>query len=286
MPHVILKTVIDLHTHTTHSDGTLAPRAVVALAKEVGLTAVAITDHDTMAGVPEALAEGIRAGIEVVPGVELSLACATGSLHLIGLFVDPGSPALLAALARVVEGRRNRNCEIVERLARLGVPVSIEEVCANAGGEVVARPHFARALVRRGYVGTMKEAFDRFLARGGPAYVDRYRLPVEESIRLLRGAGGRAVLCHPHTLGLGEGEALEGFVGGLKGLGLDAIEAWYPDYDARQEALYRALAERLGLLLSGGSDFHGPGVSEVRLGRGRGGLAVPDGALDALRPAR
>ncbi len=277
--------MIDLHTHSTASDGTLAPAAVARAAKDAGLTAVALTDHDTTAGVAEAVAEGAQAGIEVVPGVEVSVEGepGVGSFHLVGLFVDVAEPALAAALARVRDGRRDRNLRIVERLGRLGVPVSIEEVAALAGGEVVARPHFARALVRRGHVGSMKEAFDRFLARGGPAYVDRYRLSAAEAVGLLRGAGGRAVLCHPILLGLPLAD-LEPFVRRLADLGLDAIEVWYPDHDRAYEAALLDLARRLSLRPSGGSDFHGPGVSEVRLGRGRGSLAIPDEVLAALRP--
>lgn len=276
--------MIDLHTHSRASDGMLAPAAVVRAAKEAGLLAVALTDHDTTDGIPEALDEGRRLAIEVVPGVELSLDCESGSFHLIGLFVDPGNDALGGLLRRIREGRRERNFRMVSRLGCLGVPVSIEEVVAIAGGEVVARPHFARALHARGHVGGFKEAFDRFLRKGGPAYVERWRPAAAEAIAAVRAAGGTAVLCHPHTLGLGDGDRLAEFLGGLVPCGLGAIEVWYPDYDRRQTEAYTALARRFGLALSGGSDFHGLPVSDSRLGVGRGGLAIPDAALDALRP--
>lgn len=277
--------MIDLHAHTTASDGMLSPSEVVRAAKQAGLSAVAITDHDTTGGLSEALAEGNRAGIEVVPGVELSLAVAKGSFHLIGLYVDPADARLAGLLGRIREGRRARNARIAARLGELGVPVTIEEVAALARGEVVSRPHFARALVRRGHTGGVKEAFDRFLRKDGPAYFERWRPPAAEAIGAVRSAGGAAVLCHPHTLGLGDGEPLAEFVTHLAGIGLDAVEVFYPDYDRRQTGSYTKLAEGLGLLASGGSDFHGPPVSESRLGTGRGGLSIPDEVLAPIRAA-
>jgi predicted metal-dependent phosphoesterase TrpH len=277
--------MIDLHAHTTASDGMLSPSEVVRAAMQADLSAVAITDHDTTGGLPEALAEGGRSGIEVVPGVELSLACETGSFHLIGLFIDPEDARLGNLLGTIRAGRRKRNLLIAARLGELGVPVTIEEVTAFARGEVVSRPHFARALVRRGHTGSLKEAFDRFLRKNGPAYFERWRPSAAEAIDAVRGAGGAAVLCHPHTLGLGEGEPLAEFVTRLAGIGLDALEAFYPDYDRRQTGSYTKLAEGLGLLVSGGSDFHGPPVSESRLGTGRGGLAIPDAVLAPIRAA-
>ncbi|MCU0726721.1 MAG: PHP domain-containing protein [Planctomycetes bacterium] len=275
--------MIDLHVHSTASDGMLSPSEVVRAARQAGLSAVALTDHDTTAGLAEALAEAARGGIEVVPGVEISLDFGPGSLHLIGLFVDPLDARLDGLLRRLRTGRRERNLRIAVRLGELGVPVAIDEVAALARGEVVSRPHFARALLRRGHVGSLKEAFDRFLRKNGPAYVERWRPSAAEAIEAVRGAGGAAVLCHPHTLGLGEGEPLAEFVAGLVTLGLDALEAHYPDYDRRQREDYAGLAKRCGLLISGGSDFHGPPVSESRLGTGRGGLAIPDGVLADLR---
>jgi predicted metal-dependent phosphoesterase TrpH len=275
--------MIDLHVHSNASDGMLSPSEVVRAAKQAGLSAVALTDHDTTAGLSEALVEAVRGGPEVVPGVELSLEFGPGSLHLIGLFIDPEDAALDGLLRRLRQGRSERNLRIAARLGELGVPVTIEEVAALARGEVVSRPHFARALLRRGHVGSLKEAFDRFLRKNGPAYVERWRPGAKEAISAVRGGGGVAVLCHPHTLGLGEGEALSECVAGLAALGLDALEAYYPDYDRRQSERFEALARRCGLLVSGGSDFHGPPVSESRLGTGRGGLSIPDGVLADLR---
>lgn len=270
----------DLHLHSTASDGALSPSLLVRRAREAGLGTVALTDHDTLAGIPEAAAEGRRRGIAVVPGVELSLPHAPGTFHLIGLFVDPGDAGLAAALERIREGRAERNRKLLERLSGLGLPLGVEEVEAEGGG-VTARPHFARAMLRRGYVASEKEAFDRFLGKGACAYVDRLRLSPREAIDLIHGAGGVAVLCHPATLLLpdraGPG-GLAHFTAGLAALGLDALEVWGPDPDGLSETRLLALASATGLLPAGGSDFHGRSPREVRPS-GR----VPDEALEALR---
>lgn len=281
--------MIDLHLHSTASDGSLPPALLVRRAKEGRLAAMALTDHDTLDGLPEAMAAGEDLGIEVLPGVEISLDHGPGTFHMIGLLFDPADAALGAALRRVRGGREERNRRLVERLAELGVPVDMEEVVAYAGGDVVARPHFAQALVARGYVGTVKEAFDRWLGKGTPGYVERERLEVEEAIDLVHGAGGVTVLCHPTTLNLDPGPGAEPdgdlvpFVADLAAKGLDAIEVRYSEHDAKQEAVFRAVAERTGLLESGGSDFHGHTKKDIRLGVGRGNLNIPYEVLDHLR---
>jgi len=280
--------MIDLHLHSTASDGMLAPAVVVRRAREAGLSAIAITDHDTTAGVPEAMAEGARVGLEVVPGVEVSIGHAH-TFHMIGLFVDLEDHVLAEALERVRDGRAERNRALVSRLGELSLPVTLREVREYAGGDVVARPHFARALVARGYVGTTKEAFDRHIGKGRPGYVDRFRLTAEETIGLIRGAGGVSVLCHPSTLRLdmsGDGcgpDALLPFVIDLREKGLDAIEVFYPDHDPPTEASLRAIAREADLLESGGSDFHGHTKKDVRNGIGGARLDVPDAVLEALR---
>lgn len=279
--------MIDLHLHSTASDGILAPAALVRLAKEAGLTAIALTDHDTTAGVPEAMAEGERVGLEVVPGVEISLEH-ENTCHMIGLFVNIGHGPLQEALDRVRDGRADRNRRLIARLSEMGMPLTLAEVRQHAGGDVVARPHFARALVARGYVGTLKEAFDLYIGKGQVGYVDRYRLMAPEAIGLVRAAGGVSVLCHPVTLGLdfgdgaGSGE-LRPFVTGLAEQGLDAMEVWYPDHDPQTEARLRGVAREAGVLESGGSDYHGHSRRDARAGIGAGGMNIPYSVLEALR---
>jgi predicted metal-dependent phosphoesterase TrpH len=278
--------MIDLHLHSTASDGTLSPAALVRLAKDGGLRAIALTDHDTMAGVPEAVAEGARVGIEVIPGVEISIDH-KNTFHVIGLFVDAEEKALGSALARVRDGRADRNRRLAARLTELGKPVSLAEVESLAGGDVVARPHFAQALVDRGYVSSTKEAFDRLIGKGRPGYVDRSRLEVEEALLLISGAGGVSVLCHPATLKLDMAEGARGpdalltFARDLREKGLDAIEVFYPDHDSATAARLRAVAREAGLLLSGGSDYHGHTKKDAK--NGVGGLDIPYSALEALR---
>jgi len=277
--------LIDLHLHSTESDGVHPPAEVVRRGASVGLSALALTDHDTMAGIPEAEAAAREAGLELVPGVEISLDHPTGTFHMIGLFVEPANEPLARALERLREGRDDRNRRLVERLGELGLPVGIEEVRRFATGEVVARPHFARALVSKGLVGSYKEAFDRWIGKGAPGYVDRYRLPVGDAIRRVHDAGGVAVLCHPYTLKLGEepGGALQAFVVGLAEIGLDAIEVRCREPDPGREGPYRAIASAAGILESGGSDFHGGSHRDGGRGLGRAKLDLPVEMLEALR---
>ena len=277
--------MIDLHLHSNASDGMLAPAALVRQAGEAGLTAIALTDHDTTAGVPEAMAEGERAGMEVVPGVEISLEH-ENTFHMIGLFVDEHR-GLQEALDRIRVGRADRNLRLIARLSEMGMPLTMGDVEEHAGGEVVARPHFARALVAKGYVGTLKEAFDVYIGKGRPGYVDRYRLQAPEAIGHIHAAGGVSVLCHPKTLGLdlgdGDGGELLPFVRGLAEQGLDAMEVWYPDHDPLTADRLRGVARDALLLESGGSDYHGHSRKDTRAGVGTGGLKIPCSVLEALR---
>jgi predicted metal-dependent phosphoesterase TrpH len=276
---------IDLHAHTTASDGDHAPTALVRHAAAIGLSAIAVTDHDTTAGVAEALQAGKDYGVEVVPGIELSAEVEKGQCHLLGYGIDPASPLLRERLREVLENRASRNEKIVGKLRDLGFDVSLEEIRAVAGGEVVARPHFARVLINKGYVGSVQEAFDLYLAKGAKAYVDRDRLTPEEAISLLHTAGGVAVLAHPNNLKRDEEEtAVE--IARLQSLGLDGIEARYNRHTPEDTARYLALAERRGLLTTGGSDFHGPTVKpDVVLGHVEGDLPAPTALLESLKQA-
>lgn len=275
---------IDLHTHTTASDGTASPAQLVAMAASKGLAAVAITDHDTLAGLPEARAAGAEHGVEVIAGVELSVADERGSIHLVGLFL-PDAPGPLAERLDWLRTRRHdRNKRILEKLATLGVPLQYESVTALAQG-AVGRPHIAQALLAMGAVTSFKEAFTRFLGAYGKAYVPKDKLPLAEAIQLLHAEGGLAVLAHPYLLGL-SGPALAVTVGRYREAGLDAIEAFYTEHSQYQTLEYLALARKLGLAVSGGSDYHGLAKPGVELGRGRGSLRIDIAILDILRARR
>ena len=281
---------IDLHAHTAASDGEHSPEALVEKAAGIGLAALAITDHDTTAGVAEGVRAGARLGIEIVPGIELSAepprtpAGARAQCHILGLFIDPECADLLKRLQSVIDHRNRRNGLIVERMrGELGWDITLEEVERVAGGDVIARPHFARVMVEKGYVGSVKEAFDVYLGKGGKVYVDRDRLTAAEAIGLIHRAGGVASLAHPNNLKMSEDDT-EFYVRSLQEMGLDALEARYNLHTPEDTAGYLALAKRLGLATSGGSDFHGLSVKPtVHLGHVEGSLPAPYGLLAVLR---
>lgn len=276
---------IDLHSHTTASDGDHTPSQLMAHAFGLGLKAIAVTDHDTTAGVMEATAEAERLGIELVPGIELSAEPnGKGQCHILGLYIDPLNPALRGRLQQVVENRNSRNARIVERMQReLGWEIELAEVEAEAGGEIVARPHFAKVLVRKNLVPDFQTAFDLYLGTGGKAYVSRDRLTPKEAIGLIHDAGGVAILAHPNNLKMNEAETEQEVIR-LTKLGLDGIEARYNRHSPEETTRYLTLASRLKLVTSGGSDFHGPSVKkDVLLGRVEGVEAAPYGLLAGLR---
>jgi predicted metal-dependent phosphoesterase TrpH len=278
--------VIDLHCHSTVSDGTDTPTELVEIAGAAGLTAVAITDHDTLDHVDEGSRAGAAHGVRVVPACELS--CATpagvGTMHLLVYFPDVRG-ALAETLVDLRRARDERNVHIVDRLRDAGVDITLDNVAREAGDGTVGRPHVAAAMMRAGYVDSIDEAFDRWLARGRPAYVERARLSPPEAIRLAHEAGAATSLAHPGSLDLG-GDELDGFVGALVDDGLDALECEYARYSPDERVAYRTIAERHGLLPTGGSDYHGAYKPDLRLGTGRGDLAVPDEWLDALDARR
>lgn len=282
--------MIDLHTHSTFSDGSLSPTQLVDLAVEEGVTALALTDHDTTDGIEELLAtarrrQAERAGaVDAIPGVELSVAAQQGSMHMLGYRMTVEDGRLQSMLQRIREGRATRNTQIHSRLAQLGVALPAAQVQAAAGDGVVGRPHFAQALVAAGVVATPLQAFKRYLARGKPAYCERYRPSAEEAIQAIRGAGGVAVLAHPVTLDMTFTRLRKELVH-LVGAGLQGIEAYYSEHTEAQEAVYRDMARDFGIVATGGSDFHGDANPLIRLGRGFGRLRVPEEAVAALRRA-
>ncbi len=273
---------IDLHMHSTCSDGTFTPTELAREAKAAGLTHVALTDHDTVEGVAEARAEAHRQGIAFLSGLEISAEYQPGTMHILGYGFDETSAPLLERLASVQRWRDERNPRIVEKLNHLGVALTLPEVEAVSGGGLVGRPHFAKVLMDKGYVKTRQEAFDRFLAKGGPAYVDKARLSPEESVALIRAAGGVAVLAHPLQLQAEDDDTLDAILGGLADAGLQGLECHYRNHTPEDTRRFLALAKGFGLLVTGGSDFHGTNRPGIRLGIGEGGLNVPMGCWEGL----
>jgi predicted metal-dependent phosphoesterase TrpH len=258
--------LIDLHTHSTASDGSYPPAEVVRLAKEGGLAAMALTDHDTVEGLPEALAAGDRLGLEVIPGVEISAQYPGGTMHILGLCVDHTDGRLDERLAVLKQARLDRNPQIIARLNTLGIPLTMARVEEISGGGQVGRPHIARALLEMGYIRNLQEGFDRFLGWRKLAYVSKFRFPPPEALAMIREAQGIPVLAHPFTLGLGSAAALKNLIIELQGLGLAGLEVYYPEHTPEQEALYFKLAKEFDLLITGGSDFHGANKPEIALG--------------------
>jgi len=275
---------IDLHLHTTHSDGSLRPSEVLALAKAAYVSALAITDHDITTGIPEAMAVGQELGIEVIPGVEISSFDGKNELHILGYCLNWEGDEFNRRLAMLRASRHRRNPLIIERLRAAGLDVTYDEVKTLAGTESVGRPHIAQLLMRKKYVTSAKEAFDRYLAEGKPAYVARELPTPAEAIGWIREAKGVAVLAHPTWI-KETGEGLRTCVTTLKEAGLGGVEVHYSTHSKSQTANYLELAQRLGLLVTGGSDFHGITKPDIEVGYGRGDLKVNPRLLAPLKEA-
>ena len=275
--------MIDLHTHTTFSDGTLTPTELVAEAAAVGLSAVAVTDHDTVDGLPEALAAGERLGIEVIPGVEINLEHDRVTMDMLGYFLA-GAPTdeLQRELAELRVYRAERNERMLARLADLGMPLDPEDLAAAGENGAVGRPHIGEAMMRRGYVSSISEAFEQYLRRGAPAWVDRRRLGLGHALRLLRASGALPVLAHPGIIRT-DAAGLEHIVRDAARAGLAGIECYYPLHDAETVVRCLGLAEKYALVATGGSDYHGTVKPKARLGVGSLGQPVPDEVLRDLR---
>lgn len=278
--------MIDLHVHTNASDGTLSPADTVRHARSRNLSALAITDHDTVEGVAEALAAGSDAGIEVVPGIEISAEHHLGTLHVLGYYIRHDDQRLRGRIAVLQQARNERNPRIIARLRELGVAITLEQVEHEAETGQVGRPHFAKVMVQQGFVRSVREAFDRYLKKGACAYVDKYRFPADAAIACIREAGGVAVLAHPAIIGPHSSAVLQELVAELTGYGLQGIEVYYPEHSGAQQQLYKSLARRFGLVETGGSDFHGTNVNGIEIGTGRGTLYVPDELLQGLKERR
>ena len=277
---------VDLHTHSRASDGSDTPAELVRAAAAARLGSIALTDHDTVEGIAEALEIADQVGIELIPGTEISCEWSPGGMHMVILWLEPTSGPLQDQLHRLQDGRNNRNSRIVEKLQGLGLDVSLAEIEEEAGAGSVGRPHIAAVLVRKGYVPDIATAFDEFLATGRPAYLERDRLTPEEAIMLARQSDALPVLAHPHTLGIEDEEALSELLGRLAGFGLVGLECHYGAYQLEERKHFESLARRNGLIPSGGSDYHGSYKEGIALGTGRGDLNVQTSVLDELRAAR
>ena len=273
--------MIDLHTHSRFSDGSATPTEVIDLAVEAGLTAIALTDHDGLAGLTEAENRAKTAGIDFVRGCEVSASFQPGSLHLLCYFV-PAEGALPKKLAELRAERERRNEKLLELLAGLGFPITREEVELEAGSDVIGRPHFAAVLIRHGVVSSVEEAFQRFLAKGTPAYVEREHVEPTEILEVAAQSGALTSIAHPMTLGL-EPTELDRLLDDFASSGVAGMECYYSSYDEDLQRDLAAMARRHGLVPTGGSDFHGTFKPGLYVGTGRGELCVPDEVLDELR---
>jgi predicted metal-dependent phosphoesterase TrpH len=270
---------IDLHIHSTASDGTLSPSQIIQLAQKLKLRAIAITDHDTIDGSKEALQAGIPPSVKFLTGVEISASSPpsiphAGSFHILGYGIRLDDPQLNETLAVLQQARKNRNPQIVKRLNRMGFEFSLDDVVSEVGNGQLGRPHIARYMLKRGFVKSIDEAFQKYIAHGGPAYVDKYRVDCKKAIEIILDAGGIPVLAHPILLNFDKDEIGELFIL-LKDMGLKGVEVYYPDTSSDMTAFYLELAKRHDLLKTGGTDFHGSLKPEIQMGSGRGDFYVP-----------
>jgi 3',5'-nucleoside bisphosphate phosphatase len=274
---------VDLHSHSIASDGSDKPTHLVELALEKGLTALALTDHDTQAGVADARSAATGTGLELIPGTELSLEYDAGGMHLVVLWLEPGPGPLQDRLGELQGGREQRNERIVKILTDSGMPIDISEIHEEAGDGSVGRPHIAAVMVTKGYVPDLGAAFEEWLGTGKPAYVGRPRLNPEEGIALARQSGAVPVLAHPHTLGISRAADMADMLNRLREAGLVGLEAIYSSYHRHEREGNADLARRFGLIPSGGSDYHGTYKEGLDVGSGYGDLVVPDSTVDELR---
>ncbi|MBR4768228.1 MAG: PHP domain-containing protein, partial [Lachnospiraceae bacterium] len=280
---------VDLHTHSNASDGSLTPSELMDLAREKGLSAIALTDHDTIDGIREAAkrAEEIRAegyDLELIPGIEFSSEYEGQDIHIVGLYIDIDNAFLLRRLSYFIESREKRNRRMCELLSEHGVPLSYEELKAEFPDSVITRAHYGRLLVKKGYVKSMKEAFDRYIGDGRPCFIPRKKISPVRAIEIIRKAGGFPVFAHPVLCHMSSAR-LSTLVEKLKNAGLLGIEALYGTYESSDERDMRRLAEKFSLVISGGSDFHGKAKPGIDLGSGTGRLFIAYSVLDRIKEA-
>lgn len=283
---------IDLHVHSTESDGTLTPEEVVTAAADAGLAAIALTDHDTVSGVKKAQAAADARGLELVPGIELSTEYAIPGkkasgkeIHIVGLFIDPEDPVLLKKTTEFRECRDSRNEKIVAALRQEGFAITMEALTAENPDSVITRANIARFLYNHGCIRNIQEAFDKYIGDGCRCYAGRFKVSPMEAVALIKQAGGTAILAHPLLYHMGT-ESLKQLIDTLREAGLDGIEAIYGTYTDGDERLVRKLAAENGLLISGGSDFHGSNKPAIHLGTGQGRMRLPYSVLNEIRAYR
>ena len=271
---------IDLHIHSTASDGTLSPLEILTLAQDLNIAAISITDHDTLDGSKDVLSFGIPPSVKFLTGVEISsepppsFSCA-GSFHILGYAVDVDNPELNHTLSMLRDSRKHRNPQILELLSHQGIEIALEEVRNLAGDSQLGRPHIAQFMVEKGYVPSIDAAFDEYLGNGKPAYVDRFRFECEKTIKAILNAGGIPVLAHPLLLGIKKDDILKDLIAALTEMGLRGIEVYYPEHTKNLIAYYSRLASHFNLLITGGTDFHGDIKPEIKMGVGKGDFLVP-----------
>lgn len=283
--------IVDLHVHSTESDGTLSPEEVVLAAKEAGLSALALTDHDTASGVKKAAPQAAACGIELIPGIELSTQYQLPSskdgekeIHVVGLYIDPDNATLQQKTAEFRACRDNRNEKMIEALQKEGFSITMEELLAENPDSVITRANIARYLYNHGEIKSIQEAFDKYIGDGCRCYVGRFKVTPMEAVTLIHEAGGIAILAHPLLYHMSSVN-LQRLIDDLKAVGLDGIEAIYSTYTTGEEQLVKKLAAENGLLISGGSDFHGTNKPAIHLGTGRGHLYIPYSILENIKKA-
>lgn len=272
---------IDLHTHSTCSDGTFTPTEVVEEAAKSGLRAIALTDHDTVDGLEEAIEAGKEYGVEVITGIEFSVAADT-EMHLLGLNFSLDCPEIKNILGEMIIQRDKRNFEVVDLLDNIGIHITIDDILAQSTSKVTGRSQIAKAMIKKGYVSTVKEAFDKYLSFGKPAFVPRSTLSPEKAIKIIKNSGGISSLAHLNQTGKSD-EELYKILSHLKSMGLDAIEGYYTEYTEDMNVRYRKMAADIGLKLTGGSDFHGANKDNYNIGTGRGNLRIPYELLENIK---
>ena len=277
--------IVDLHVHSTESDGTLTPEDLVAEAKKAELAAFALTDHDTCQGVGKAMPLAASAGIELIPGIELSTDYHGKEVHIVGLYIDIENEQLLKKTAKYRKCRSERNALMVEALRKEGLSITMEELVAENPDCVITRANIARFLYEHGQIKSVREAFDRYIGDHCKCYVGRLKVASTDAVRLIKEAGGTAILAHPLLYGLSNTN-LQKMIDALKPVGLDGLEAIYSTYTTGEEQQMKRLARENGLLISGGSDFHGSNKPDIALGRGRGHLYIPYSVLETIKAGR
>jgi len=271
---------IDLHIHSTASDGTCTPFEILNIAQKLNLGAISITDHDNITGSKEALRIGIPYPLKFLTGVEISASSPKslsnfGSIHILGYSINLDDPLLNHTLGVLQEARKNRNPQIVELLNNMGIDIIFNDILKEAGNGQIGRPHIAQSLLNKGFVKSINEAFDSYLGKGKPAYVDKFRLDCSEAIKIILDAEGVPVLAHPILLKTKDYDVIESLIITLKSMGLKGIEVYYPEHSSDDVAFYTKLAKRYDLLITGGTDFHGALKPEIKMGYGKGDLFVP-----------